>query len=111
MYRITINIICAVLLFWVCGYNAPIFAKGYMALKSDIGYEAERQRPPTMEGEYSPTALAQPTDISARETVQGIGLDRNQSSSDFGSIENGPGSSIEQQTRFVVDHPYDHELD
>lgn len=75
-------------------------AKGYMALKSDLGYEAEHQRPQRIEEETA--------NISQRTTIQNYRVDAYPHHSDFEQPEALQSKDIEEQTYAAsADNPYE----
>lgn len=98
-----------------------LFPKGYMALKSDLGYEFEHQRPQTSE--------TKPTDIAQRTTIQNYRVDAGSHlslpSASGATDENHDSyysnespihepkrwNDLDQQTLYEVDYPYRHAAD
>lgn len=97
--------------------NLSLFPKGYMALKSDLGYEFEHQRPQI--------SNLRTMDMAQRTTIQNYRID----SGDHLSIPSGSGATdenhdpllyraapvddeewndIDAQTLYEVDDPYKH---
>jgi len=126
MYKIMVHIGYALLLLLMIGYNTIILTKGYMALKHDLGYEAEHQRPENSMGQQTVGTSDERSFLS-----QNYAMTTNPGRT-YNSIENAQPAStgfyhegdfaaeedfhpfardIEEQTRFVVDHPYDHEFE
>lgn len=130
------NIVYILLFLFMIGFDISMHAKGYMALKNDLGYEAEHQRPENSLGystgrsdnrnfiqNYGLTTNPNPTYNSIQNaqsytSISGdfYGLDEIDNDFDFTDFEMDLPNTrdprdIAIQTRYVVDHPYDHEFE
>ncbi len=133
MCRITKNIVYVLVVAIMIWHTGSMLAKGYMALKLDVGYEAEHQRPTNAMGtrvgesdtrnfiqNYGLTTNPNPTynSIEGAQSYKEMsgdyyGADEFEEISGFTESESSHpfARDIEEQTRVSVDHPYEHQFD